>query len=245
MSYLPVLANEQPDLVYSGVLKGLTYGGSQFMAVAYDFDNGESNAYVSSDGVAWGNIYTFNGYVENVVYANGMFFTSKAHTGSGFYSSSNGGASWTLRNSGEFCYLIGSANDYLYFYTGSGVFRTNDGVNYTAVTATTFNLRSVAFNGSDTYIAISDSSIEVSSNGTVFTDHTPTDVLGVYGVVWHEPRSRFVSMLYSVAASGRRFAESSDGITWEYRGDTVYTGVGLRGLVSTPGCVIACLYGLD
>lgn len=215
----------------NGNLQQLIYASGRYVAVGLNSDSGRGLVLTSTDGQAWtpqtfSFFFTLNDVAGDA--SDRIIATSNSYSG-GYFTSSNGGSTWTqvALSGGHSGTLSGvSYTNGVWFIYGPSAF-------YTSTDGTTFTLRTgwtALFNGDtatpNSVVHDGTRYIITTSFGNVlttdFSTFTSPYVLrgGATGttpraVVWHAATSKFIAATNAASVvPSRYFMESTDGINW-------------------------------
>jgi hypothetical protein len=173
------------------VVKGITYDGTQFVAVGYDNSGGVIN--YSSDGTSW----------SNAANANTAFGTSNINDvayGGGRYVAVGGSKALATVQEGKIAY-------------------STDGTYWTAVTNSTFGTSTIygITYGAGKFVAVGGGGkMAYSNNGTTWTAVTDSkfSTNTINGITYGGPSGKEKFIAVGGSLSSLTIAYSTDGITW-------------------------------
>jgi hypothetical protein len=215
----------------NGNLQQLIYASGRYVAVGFNSDSGRGLVLTSTDGQAWtpqtfSFFFTLNDVAGDA--SNRLVATSNSYSG-GYFTSSNGGSTWTqvALSGGHSGTLSGVSytNGVWFIYGPSAFYTSTDGITFTLRTGWTalFNgdtatPNSVVHDGTRYIITTSFGNV-LTTDFLTFT--SPFVFRGgatgtiPYAVVWHPTTSKFIATTNAANLSpGRYFMESTDGVNW-------------------------------
>jgi hypothetical protein len=206
----------------SNGLKGVTWSGTQFVAV------GTVGAILTSpDGMTWTSRTSGTMHdLQDVVWSGTQFVAVGV---SGAILTSRDGITWTLRNSGITYDLHGIAWSGAKFVAVGGygtILTSSDGITWTSQFLNLYFMRAVAWSGTQFVAVGRDGVVLTSPDGVAWTAQASGTYSDINGIIWSG--TQFVAAGSDTSFYGGTILTSPDGVTWTSH--TAGEGTSLTGI---------------